>query len=91
MSRYVFVRLLLGRLLVHGPQTWQGDWEQARKKSREVCFHGDPFVAMLTRKFSHSHDIWSRVMIFFEQDYISLIKSLAKNKHNLPCGLKDIP
>ena len=55
------------------------------KKTRKVCFHGDPCVAMLTRKFSHSHDIGARVMIFCEQGYISLINSLAKNEHNLPC------
>ncbi len=90
-SRYVFVRLLLGHLRTDGQQTWQGGWGWARKKSPEVRFHGNPFVAMLTRKFSHSHDIGSRVMIFCEQSYISLINSLAKNEHNLPHGLRDIP
>ena len=64
MSRYVFVRLLLGRLLVQGHQTWQGGRGWARKKSAEVRFHGNDFVAMISRKFSHGQDISARVMIF---------------------------
>ncbi len=91
MSRYVFVRLLLGRLWTDGHQTWQGGRGWARKKSREFRFHGNPFVAMLARKFSYSHDIGPRVMIFCEQGYLSLINSLAINEHNLPSGLRDIP
>ncbi len=54
MSRYVFVRILLGRLLVQGRQTWQGNQGRARKKSRDNEILKFQSVAMEIRKFCHA-------------------------------------
>ena len=57
MSRYLFVRLLLGRLWTYAGQTWQGGPAGARKTPRENEILKFQMVAMETRKFSHGSDI----------------------------------
>ncbi len=89
MSRYVFVRLLLGHLWTYGRQTWQGGRGWARKKSGKVRFYGNLFVAMLTRKFSHGQDIGARAPIFCMSCNLHLSNLLAKNEQNLPCSSGD--
>ncbi len=59
-----FVRKLLRRLWTDGGQTWQGGWYWVRKKSGEIRSHGNHFVAMETRIFSHSLVIGSRGVNF---------------------------
>ena len=64
MSRYVFVRLLLGRLWTYGCQTWQGGLGGARKTPRENEILKFQMVAMETRKFSHGPGIGPMMLNF---------------------------
>ncbi len=84
MSVAAFVRKLLCWLRADGHQTWQGGPYGARKKSGDVRFHGNPFVAMEIRKFSHSEDIGSRMTLFSMQDHLGNTYLLAKNQQILP-------
>ncbi len=65
MSRYVFVRLLLGRLWTYGCQTGQGGPDGARKTPCKIEILKFQMVAMETRKFSHGPGIGRIVLNFF--------------------------
>ena len=57
MSVALFVRELLRRLQTDGYQTWQGGRDQAHKKPRGTCFHGNHHVVMATKKMCFHGEI----------------------------------
>ncbi len=85
----MFDRLLLGRLWAEKDQTWWEGLGRLPKGAKAIGFHGNQFVAMVTRKFSHASQNWPMVLIFCIGSLLGHNNMPAKNERYLPCGSRD--